>query len=132
MINGADHIANRDIQTEDDIAALVNSFYKKVRQDELLAPVFEATIKGDWDQHLQRMCDFWSSLLLYSQKYRGDPMSKHMALNIGRKHFSRWLQLFVGTVDDLFDGENAKEAKKRAGYIAKLMQLTKNPSISDP
>lgn len=131
MIKGSDHTPDRDIQTEDDISDLVNSFYEKVRRDDLLAPVFKATIKGDWDQHLQRMCDFWSTLLLYSQKYRGDPMTKHMALNIGREHFSRWLQLFTRTVDDLFKGENAKEAKKRAGYIAKLMQLTKNPAISD-
>lgn len=131
MIKGSDHTNQRDLQTEADIADLVSSFYKKVRNDDLLAPVFEAAIKGNWEQHLKRMCDFWSTLLLYSRRYLGDPMTKHMALNIGKEHFSRWLQLFTGTVDELFLGENAKEAKKRAGHIAKLMQLTKNPSISD-
>jgi hemoglobin len=120
-----------DIEAEADITNMVDRFYEKVRNDQLLAPVFDAAIQGNWPEHLQKMYSFWSTLLLHSQRYMGDPMTRHMALNIGKEHFTRWLQLFTETVDDLFDGPNAKEAKRRAGLIAKIMQLAKNEQIQN-
>ena len=115
-----------DIITEEDIKTLVHRFYDKVRKDELLAPVFNAVIKGDWDLHLARMCDFWGTLLLYTRKYLSDPMIKHMPLPIGEEHFRQWLFLFGQTVDELFAGDLATEAKKRAGNIARLMNSMKS------
>ena len=115
-----------DIHTEEDIRTLVHTFYAKVRADEMLSPVFNTVIKGDWDQHLQRMCDFWSTLLLYSRKYNADPMEKHMPLPLERKHFERWLSLFNDTITQLFEGAVANEAKRRAANIARVMQSMKN------
>jgi hemoglobin len=120
-----------DIRTEGDIETLVHTFYTKVRADEVLSPVFDAVIKGDWDEHLQTMCDFWGTLLLYTRKYNSDPMAKHMPLPLERRHFERWLALFNGTIDQLFEGETANEAKRRAGNIARLMQSMKNISMAD-
>jgi hemoglobin len=109
-----------DISTEADIHTLVHTFYGKVRQDDLLAPVFNAVIK-DWTPHLETMCRFWSTLLLYTKQYKDDPMSKHIPLPLEKIHFDRWLQLFHATLDELFEGEIAENAKKRAASIARIM-----------
>jgi hemoglobin len=119
-----------DIHTEEDIEMLVHTFYAKVRADEILSPVFNAVIKGDWDAHLQKMCDFWGTLLLYTRKYMSDPMTKHMPLPLERQHFERWLTLFNATIAQLFEGPTANEAKRRAGNIARVMQSMKQ--IANP
>ena len=82
-----------DILTEADVKLLVNTFYDKVRKDEILAPIFEPIIKDNWEPHLMRMTDFWSTILLYTKKYKDDPMPKHLPLPIDQAHFDRWLQL---------------------------------------
>lgn len=111
-----------DIQTDEDVRNLVYTFYGKVKEDELLGPVFTAALPEDWSEHLQIMCNFWSTMLLYSAQYRGDPMTKHFSLPIAPTHFSQWLTLFNGTVDSLFAGEVADNAKARAKNIARIMQ----------
>jgi hemoglobin len=116
----------KDIENESDIGNLVYTFYDKVRADEELSPVFDAVIKGDWGPHLQTMCDFWGTLLLYTGKYKSDPMSKHLPLPLQKKHFDRWLELFNGTVAELFEGSVASEATRRAANIARVMQSMKN------
>jgi len=116
----------QDIATEADVAVLVNAFYTKVRHDALLFPVFDAVIGDNWPRHLQRMTDFWSTLLLYTKKFNGDPLTKHLPLPIEKIHFDRWLHLFGETVDELFEGQVAENAKKRANSIAKIMKAVKN------
>jgi len=117
-----------DILTEGDVRLLVNTFYDKVRKDEMLAPVFEPIIKDNWETHLLRMTDFWSTLLLYTKKYKDDPMPKHLPLSIGKDHFDRWLLLFNLTIDELFEGTIAENARKRANSIAKIMKAVKGIS----
>ena len=115
-----------DIISETDIRQLVNAFYTIVRQDELLAPVFEPVIGDNWEHHLVHMTDFWSTLLLYTKKFSDDPLTKHLPLALGKEHFDRWLFLFHGTVDELFRGDIAENAKKRAYSIARIMKAVKN------
>ncbi|QHS56595.1 group III truncated hemoglobin [Mucilaginibacter sp. 14171R-50] len=115
-----------DMETEADVRLLVDAFYGKVRQDELLAPVFEPVIGGNWDHHLARMADFWSTLLLYTKKFSDDPLTRHLPLVLTKAHFDRWLMLFHGTVDELFQGDIAENAKKRAYSIARIMKAVKN------
>jgi hemoglobin len=114
-----------DIETEEDITNLVNRFYTKVRNDDLLAPVFNSIIKDNWDSHLQTMCRFWSTILLYSKTYLSDPMAKHLPMPIEKKHFDNWLALFEETVDELFSGITATTAKMRANNIARIMKSVK-------
>jgi len=116
---------NNDILTEADVGNLVNAFYEKIRQDELLADVFNAIIQDNWPAHLSRMTDFWTTILLYTRKYKDDPMPKHLPLPIDKKHFERWLMLFNQTIDELFTGQIAENAKKRANSIAAIMQVVK-------
>jgi hemoglobin len=112
--------AKKNIEHRQDIQVLVDNFYEKVKVDELLGPVFAGL---DWPHHLPTMYNFWSSMLLGDQSYRGNPFEKHVRLAITSEHFTRWLQLFKATVDEFFIGEKAEEAKMRADSIAGIFQL---------
>jgi hemoglobin len=119
------HVVKNDIGTEADVALMVNTFYTKVRADNMLMPIFASLIKDNWPVHLKKMVDFWSTLLLYTRKYKDDPMPKHMQLPVEQAHFDRWLFLFNQTIDDLFEGEIAGNARLRAASIAKIMMVIK-------
>jgi hemoglobin len=112
----------KDIMTLEDIKTLVNAFYEKVRQDELLAPIFNERIQNRWPQHLEKMYAFWQTVLLDERTYYGSPFPPHAQLPINRSHFERWTGLFNSTVDALFEGEKAKEAKWRAGKMAEMFE----------
>ncbi|SET83309.1 group III truncated hemoglobin [Hymenobacter actinosclerus] len=111
-----------DIQTEADIKVLVDSFYDRVNADPLLGPVFNEVAQVNWAAHLPRMYDFWSGLLLHTNRYQGQPFAKHIPLPIGSGHFQQWLHLFCRTVDSLFAGPVANEARLRAGSIAHVFE----------
>lgn len=115
-----------DISNEDDVALLVHTFYAKVRADDLLGPIFEPIIKDNWAPHLHRMVDFWSTILLYTRKYKDDSMPKHLQLPVEQRHFDRWLSLFNETLNALFAGEVAENAKLRAASIARIMMVIRS------
>jgi len=119
--------ARPDIQTEADVKTLVDTFYDKVNADPLLAPVFNEFARVDWPAHLPKMYDFWSSLLLHTARYRGQPFLKHVPLPINGAHFAQWLTLFHWTVDELFAGPVADEAKLRGHNIAHVFQARLQP-----
>lgn len=112
--------ARHDITHRKDVQILVDKFYDKVKSDHLLGPVFSHV---DWQHHLPIMYDFWSSMLLGDQTYRGNPLHKHLPLAINANHFSQWLVLFKETEDEYFGGEKAEEVKMRAQSIAGIFQL---------
>jgi hemoglobin len=111
-----------DINDEEDVKRMVDAFYERVNADSLLSPVFNNVAHVDWIHHLPIMYRFWSSLLLGTMTYKGQPFPKHMPLPIGKEHFERWLDLFKLTVDALFRGVKAEEAKLRAENIAHMFQ----------
>ncbi|HTE29079.1 MAG TPA: group III truncated hemoglobin [Chryseolinea sp.] len=113
----------RDIATDMDIENLVNLFYENVRQDEMLAPIFNERIGDRWAEHLPKMYAFWGSALLGKDTYRGSPFPHHARLPIDHAHFSRWLELFNQATDQLFTGEKADEAKFRASKMAELFEF---------
>jgi hemoglobin len=104
------------------IETLVRGFYERVRQDELLGPVFAAKI-DDWEPHLQKMFAFWSSVVLMSGRFHGNPMLKHAVLPIDAKHFDRWLALFEQTASELCPPEAAALFADRAHRIAESLEL---------
>lgn len=107
------------IESRDDIAVLVNEFYAKVQKDPNIGPIFIDVAKVNWDEHLPKLIDFWSDLLLGDSTYRGRPFPPHIPLNLKIEHFETWLKLFMQTVDENFIGLKAEEAKKRALGIAR-------------
>lgn len=108
----------KDIENLDDIKVLVNDFYDKAKQDQLLAPVFFSRITGDWQLHLEKMYLFWNVALFGEKGYVGNPFSKHATLEISPAHFERWLLLFTETIDKHFNGNMANDAKWRASVMA--------------
>jgi hemoglobin len=109
-----------DIQSRADIENLVNAFYQKVQADALLAPMFNHV---NWLHHLPLMCDFWSLTLLGEPGYRNNMVQKHLSLPIKPEHMQQWLHLFNTTVDELFIGEKAEEAKSRAYSMSVVIQV---------
>lgn len=105
------------LENLEDIKVLVDSFYEKVNQDALLSPVFNDHAQIDWDTHLPKMYNFWNTILFSEGDYKGSPYQKHESLPVMKDHFDRWLLLFGNTVDELFTGTKAEEAKKRANVI---------------
>ena len=106
------------------IRNLVHAFYAKVRQDPLIGPVFAAVIGDDWGPHLAKMCDFWSSVMLTSGRYKGNPMAVHARLEaLQSAHFERWLVLFRQTASDLCPPDVAAAFVARADNIARSLQM---------
>jgi hemoglobin len=109
--------------TEPMIHGLVHAFYAKVRRDPELGPIFDAAIGDHWDEHLAKLCDFWSSVLLTSGRYKGAPMPVHMALpRIEGVHFARWLEIFTETAQALWPSEAAALVVARANMIARSLR----------
>jgi hemoglobin len=104
------------------IEALIRAFYAHVRQDPLLAPIFESRI-SDWEPHLDKMFAFWSSLTLQTGRYHGQPMAKHMRLAVDSNHFDRWLALFEETARDLCPPAAAERFIERARRVAESLEL---------
>jgi hemoglobin len=104
------------------IELLVRGFYGKVRADPLLGPIFAARI-ADWEPHLQRMCAFWSSVVLQTGRYHGQPMQAHAPLPIDALHFDRWLALFEETARELCPPAAADHFAERARRIAESLEL---------
>lgn len=106
------------------IHKLVHSFYAEVRNDAQLGPIFNGVIGDDWDAHLAKMCDFWSSVMLMTGRYKGTPMVAHMRLKmVHPEHFARWLALFQATAEKSFPPEIAELFVVRAENIARSFQL---------
>ncbi len=111
-----------DIKNEEGIKLLVNTFYDKVNQSLLLSPIFNDFAGVNWESHLPIMYRFWNGILFGEGGYKGNPFEKHIPLPIDATHFENWLTLFIQTVDELFEGNKAEEAKQRATIIAYTFQ----------
>jgi hemoglobin len=108
--------------SEPAIAALVGRFYGKARCDPLIGPVFDAAV-DDWDEHLRKLCDFWSSVMLTSGRYKGNPMAAHMKHPIEPVFFERWLMLWRETATEVFAPELAAGFREKAERIADSLKL---------
>ena len=115
--------AAENIVREESIAALVDRFYTRVRQDEVLGPVFAEKIGDEWEPHLETMRAFWSSLMLASGRYKGNPMVKHLLLmpRIGSQHFERWLEIWKQTAAELFPPATAAIFVSKAESMAERL-----------
>ncbi|MBP2230677.1 hemoglobin [Azospirillum agricola] len=133
--DAADAQSHRDIRTamaeermasvgidEASIETLVRTFYGKIMKDEVLGPIFGRAIT-DWEPHLRKMMDFWSSIALLTQRYDGRPMPVHIQLGLEPQHFERWLGLFRETANELFPGEGAAFLIGKAENIARSFQM---------
>lgn len=103
--------------TEAEISVLVETFYDRVRRDPDIGPIFNAIV-GDWPHHLATLKDFWSTVLLTTGRYKGDPMMKHLQLPLDPQHFERWLSLFGETATEVLPPAAAELAIRKSHRIA--------------
>ena len=111
-----------DILNLNDVKLLVDNFYEKVRENQLLSPIFNGVIGERWPVHLEKMYGFWQTLLLETLAYSGSPFLKHAKLPIQKEHFDTWMSLFTETIDENFTGLKAEEAKWRAARMSEMFQ----------
>jgi hemoglobin len=108
--------------TEPAIAALVDRFYAKARRDPMIGPVFNNAV-DDWDAHLHKLSDFWSSVMLTTGRYKGNPMAAHLQHPIEPQFFGRWLALWRETTGELFAPEIAARFRDKAERIGESLKL---------
>jgi hemoglobin len=125
-----------ELASRADIVRLVDAFYERVSEDRILGPIFTDVARVDWEVHLPKMYDFWDSVLFGKAGFKGAPLPVHLALSrqvaLTSREFDRWIALFHSTVDALFAGPLADEAKIRATRIAAVMQhhIAQDRSVS--
>jgi hemoglobin len=110
--------------TEELIHDQVHAFYGKIRKDPALGPIFNRVIAPEeWPAHLEKMCDFWSSVLLMSGRFKGAPMQAHLRIDeLRATHFARWLHLFEQTARETCPPEAAEVFVTRSQMIGRSLQ----------
>lgn len=121
MISSADKL---DQISEDSLCRLVDAFYVKVRADPELGPIFARAIPGDWQPHLTKMYAFWSSVMLTTGRYKGNPVIKHLVIpGMKPELFTQWLALFDRTCREMFDDGVSDAFRAKAERIAESLKL---------
>lgn len=104
-----------DIKDKSDVVLLIDTFYDKLLQVDGMKEVFEGL---DFEAHKPRIVHFWSFVLLDEEGYTTNVFDKHLHLPIKVHQFQQWLQTFVATVNELFEGEKAQMAIQRATVLS--------------
>ena len=130
--------ARTDIETRADCERLVRAFYERALADPVIGFIFTDVAKLDLDAHLPVIASFWETVLLGAATYRGGAFAKHAALHakvtLRSGHFERWLFLWRTTVDELFAGPRAEEAKHHGERVARAFhaRLSGHPTVIVP
>lgn len=116
----------KQIENRDDLKLLVNTFYDKIRADQEIGFFFNETIT-DWEEHLEKLTDFWDMNVFGTKKYNGNPILAHNAVDqkfdyqITSNIFGIWLNLWFAALDELFEGENVEILKRRAQKMSTFL-----------
>lgn len=126
----------------DNIRELVDQFYDCVRTDELLGPIFLKILGDDWSAHLDRISEFWATVMLGTRNFHGNVYATHMKLmNIEPQHFQRWLGLFEESANRMFETEPANRflfmarrvaASLQSGFLARIGQTAQEGMEATP
>lgn len=125
---------SKDILSKDDLVILVNTFYDRVRRDNVIGHIFNTIIGDDWSVHLPIMYTFWNTVLFGAEGYKGQAVGKHVEIDrkiqLHKEHYDRWIGLWRDTVDQLFEGPNANKIKDKAQTMLQLIQFKVEASRS--
>ena len=117
----------RDIENRADIEIIMKNFYDRLLADKEMNHLFIEVVKIDLESHMPILADFWEGILFHRGNYRRNTMAKHLDVNLKYKleahHFKLWLDFFNESVDELFQGDIAHQAKTRALSIATVIQF---------
>ncbi len=119
-----------EIENREDIRHLIGVFYNSVKENEVLGPIFKKAIPPEtWEDHMEKITDFWDSALFGTMTFKGNPATKHVDLDkandykIDQKHFAIWLNHWKKTLDQNYCGKVAEEMKLRAEKMATGLYL---------
>jgi hemoglobin len=120
----------KNIADRSDVSFLVRTFYAQIRQHEQLGPIFNGMIH-DWEPHLDKLTDFWEGNLFFlvKNRFNGDPKSAHIRVDewmnhtLTMEHFGWWLNLWIQTLNEHFEGETAERAKQIARKMGTFLFL---------
>ena len=109
---------------ENGLREVVDAFYARIRRDEQLGPIFNDAVT-DWEDHLAKLADFWSSVMLGSGRYKGQPVPAHLKHidRITPALFDHWLALWAQTTDAMMAPDAAAALQAKAARIAESLKL---------
>ena len=108
---------------ETGLSRVVDAFYARVRADAELGPVFNDAVH-DWPEHLDKLSAFWSSVMLRTGAYKGNPLATHREVQgMAPELFARWLALFGETAREVCAEEIAESFEAKARNIAESLKL---------
>jgi len=120
----------RDIESRDDLVQLLEAFYTKAFADELIGHFFTKVVPLNLEVHIPVIADFWEAIIFNKHTYKKNVMVVHQHIHhlshIKKEHLDRWVQIFTGTVDGMFEGDKAALIKQRGSSIATLMDIKLN------
>lgn len=110
--------------TKENIKPMLDRFYSQVLKDELVADFFiqrlgDEMISDEWQDHLELLTNFWASIILHDNSYKGRPIQPHIHMQgLQKETFQRWLKLFFETLDKCYTQKDATIFKKHSQMIA--------------
>lgn len=109
---------------DESLGLLVEAFYARVRADAELGPIFNGAIV-DWPEHLGKLASFWSSVMLTTGRYKGQPVPAHLKHRdaITPELFARWLGLWTDVTTEMMVPDAAQVLQAKAARIAESLQL---------
>lgn len=117
--------------SETQIGELVDRFYAQVRKDEMLGPIFSEAIGDQWDSHLATMRTFWSSIMLGSAGYKGNPLAVHLRLpDLTPRHFERWLSLWRETASEVCGDQGTVFVQRAEAIAGRLLSAVTSGAAS--
>ena len=116
----------KDIANRNDLSLLVCTFYGKIQNNHEIGRFFNETIH-DWEDHMEKLTDFWENNLFGARKYTGNPVKVHVEVDqkfnhaINQNVFGLWINLWFATLEELFEGENVEILKRRARKMGTVL-----------
>ena len=109
------------------IEAVVETFYARVRDNAVLGPVFFESLTRDaeiWRVHEAKIARFWANAILHERSYDGNPMLVHSGISaLKPQMFETWLALFSETLNDLLPEPLARAWSELAHRIGRGLRI---------
>jgi hemoglobin len=113
--------------TADEIDTVVTTFYARVREDEILAPVFFQSLPPlpkAWMAHEEKIAAFWRNAILFERSYNGNPQKVHAERDaVEAEHFAVWLALFDEVLKEKLHAEQAASWSDLAHRIGRGLKM---------
>jgi len=90
----------------------------------MIGPLFNDAI-SDWPSHLEKLVAFWSSVMLTTGRYKGNPMAAHIkhGARMTPEMFDRWLALWTQATTEIVPPDIARALQAKAARIAESLSL---------